>query len=900
MGHSHGSRDDNNEPDQLDKLADAGKETLQWPNNELGRLFWKSFLPLVTAEGMDRLGQDLPTPLQSAGIGASSLPMYMEYLIPDLIEQIKGGETADAMMTGLTSAAMGAGAITGDNELVKGGTFLNIFFQLAGMFEEMQEQDLEGEIERLENRIPHHVERWNAETEEWEQDVDAHDIEKGDIVRVQPGAMIPFDADVIAIDGEKEDAHGFADSRIISGQSILSNVDTAQKSAISQGAYVAGGDRIQSMRDALDTLQVTFEAYEEEDIDRLTDEVEDLLTSGQHEEALKRLQSGITSLSKLQNLSAEQKEALGRYDSGYFNTLKHEALGKSFTIQVNESFEASELMHNISAVKKAAESGEHLTNRETNIDKFANKWIWLMTGFVGTQFGIELFKGKGNDGKLTGEEISNGIRKSLELAIKMAPCPLMASGLSYPFMIRKLSGSYGINLASKGALERISEVDTVVFDMTGPLTQGKPEILTDESLSYRENGSAIDASDSDLEAELMMEAAKLEQFASHPVANAIQQYAADLHGVERIIPDENEVNLDEEDTKEAKSGIAGAIGDAHLSIGSARYITEKFGTPVPQEIQDQMQSLREQGRVVSLMRREKAGNVTWKVLSFDDPVRETTKDDKGREILGAKDTIAKLQSEGKRVIIATGDSQERAEIIARQLGLIDDNMSRDEIESIVRGDQKGTDKEEIVRSLQDEEGKKVLMVGDGNNDANALSKAHVSLAIKNMGGRLAEAAAQGQINHIGEIPGLINISRDTNQHVQRTSLFAKLWMGFLTATHLIGIKIGPVFASVLHELPTAAITWIAGNSTQRIATKELGEGNGSTDMSFTWKQATEFEKGMINAVGPKVGLAEKDKNLADASEDQKSQTPADPTLRDGAANDNGRGMDGDSQSVTTR
>jgi len=273
--------------------------------------------------------------------------------------------------------------------------------------------------------------------------------------------------------------------------------------------------------------------------------------------------------------------------------------------------------------------------------------------------------------------ISRAVAVSIAVLVIACPC---AMGLAVPAALTVGVGrgaQFGILFKGGESLERLSRIDTVALDKTGTLTLGKPKI------------TAVRSRDGISTERLLSFAASLEQRSEHPLARAVEQYAA-LIGVAtqpvtglRTIPGK---------------GVTGVVDGHPVCAGNAALFAE-LGIPLPGL------SLGLPGPGVT--RLFIAVNGTYAgYLEAEDELRE-----------GVSDVVRRLKSDGLRVIMLTGDSNSAAETVAKA-------ASVDEFYADLLPDQKLA----RIRDLQNK-GSRVAMVGDGINDAAALAQADAGLAI---------------------------------------------------------------------------------------------------------------------------------------------------------------------------
>jgi len=268
------------------------------------------------------------------------------------------------------------------------------------------------------------------------------------------------------------------------------------------------------------------------------------------------------------------------------------------------------------------------------------------------------------------------------VAVLIIACPC-ALGLATPMSIMVATGrgaSQGLLFRNAEAIEHLKQVDTVVVDKTGTLTEGRPE-LTDVQTVYGGD-----------EATLLALAAGLERASEHPLAEAIVRGARE-RGV-------RPKTVEGFESKTGK-GVRGDVGGHEVAIGNEALLQTVGVDASP--LAEALATLRAEGKTAMLVAidRRLAG-----LVAVADPVKES-----------APQAIRALHDEGVRVVMLTGDSRRTAEAVAKRLGI-------DEVFAEVLPDRKL----EVIESLR-KEGRFVAMAGDGINDAPALAAAQVGIAM---------------------------------------------------------------------------------------------------------------------------------------------------------------------------
>ena len=281
---------------------------------------------------------------------------------------------------------------------------------------------------------------------------------------------------------------------------------------------------------------------------------------------------------------------------------------------------------------------------------------------------------------LSGATFSFALASGIAVLVISCPCAL---GLATPTAIMVGTGrgaEQGILIKSGESLETAHLVDTVVLDKTGTITEGHPAV------------AAVRMAPGVTEAELLGLAASLEKASEHPLAEAIVRYAEEA-GVE--------VSQATEFAAEAGQGVSGMVSGRKVLAGNQKMMDAQKITLDGMDAE--AGKLSEEGRTVLYIA---ADQKLLGMIAVADPVKKTS-----------AEAIREMEQMGLDVVMLTGDHEKTARAIQKQLGI-----------SRVIAQVLPQDKEREVRRLQ-EEGHKVAMVGDGINDAPALARADVGIAI---------------------------------------------------------------------------------------------------------------------------------------------------------------------------
>jgi len=345
------------------------------------------------------------------------------------------------------------------------------------------------------------------------------------------------------------------------------------------------------------------------------------------------------------------------------------------------------------------------------------------------------------------------LSRATVFVVAAAPCALV---ISIPITLVAALGTAGRNgLLIKGGihLENLARVKVVALDKTGTLTRGRPEVTDVLVFSGHDEREVLEA------------AAALESRSQHPLAQAILRRAK-AAGLEPA-PAENF-------RSRTGAGAQGLVGGREFYIGSPKLFAD-LAVPVA-DVMDKVQHLQSQGKTVVMLGTHSSIQA---LFAISDPLRPE-----------AADAIAELKRAGiERVVMLTGDNPLAAEAIARQVGV-------DEVHAELSPE----DKTRKVAELEARYGK-VLMVGDGVNDAPALAAAHVGIAMGAAGTDVALETADVALmsDNLARLPYLIRFSRRTWNVVQQNLALSVVVIGSLIAGAVTGFFTLPV-AVLAHEI----------------------------------------------------------------------------------------------------
>ncbi len=360
-------------------------------------------------------------------------------------------------------------------------------------------------------------------------------------------------------------------------------------------------------------------------------------------------------------------------------------------------------------------------------------------------------------------QLPHALIAAVSVLIIACPCAL---GLATPISIMVATGrgaQASVLVRNAAALERLAAVDTLVVDKTGTVTEGKPSL------------TGVEAAHGFDEDEVLRLAAALEAGSEHPLAEAI------LHGAEA-----KGLKIDKAQGFEAVTGqgVKGCVGTREVLLGNAR-LMEASGIDVA-PLADAAETRRQNGETVMFLA---AGGKLAGIVAVADPIKES-----------AAESIAKLHALGLRIVMATGDNETTAKAVASKLGI-------DEVHAGLRPEEKLT----LIEGLQ-KKGDVVAMAGDGINDAPALAKADVGIAMGTGADVAMESAGLTLLK--GDLRGVVRgvkLARATMRNIKQNLFFAFFYnaIGVPVAAGVLypvaGILLSPIIAAAAMSMSSVSV-----------------------------------------------------------------------------------------------
>ncbi len=362
---------------------------------------------------------------------------------------------------------------------------------------------------------------------------------------------------------------------------------------------------------------------------------------------------------------------------------------------------------------------------------------------------------------ICGQSIGFALARGISVLVISCPCAL---GLATPVAIMVGNGmgaKNGIMFKTSASLEEAGRVQIIALDKTGTITKGEPQ--TTDVIS---NNCSED--------ELLTLAYSLEYKSEHPLAKA-------------IIKSAEEKSIEKYDITDFKAvtgnGLTGVLNGENIYGGNFKFINEK--TEIPNDIILKAEQLSEQGKTPLFFSKD---NVLMGIIAVADIIKEDS-----------PQAVKQLQNMGIKVVMLTGDNEKTANSIGKQAGV-------DKVIAGVLPD----GKERVIRELKSQG--KVAMVGDGINDAPALTRADIGIAI-GAGTDVAIDAADIVLmkSRLSDVPAAIRLSRATLRNIHENLFWAFIYnvIGIPLAAGMLfpifGLKLNPMFGAAAMSLSSFCV-----------------------------------------------------------------------------------------------
>ncbi|MEW6605610.1 MAG: heavy metal translocating P-type ATPase [Thermoproteota archaeon] len=345
------------------------------------------------------------------------------------------------------------------------------------------------------------------------------------------------------------------------------------------------------------------------------------------------------------------------------------------------------------------------------------------------------------------------------VAILVVACPC-ALGLATPTAVMVGMGkgaSNGVIFKGGDAIEALSKASIAIFDKTGTLTEGRPSVTDVVQLQMLQSG------DTQSENQVLEFAATAEQWSEHPLAKAIVEHARSKGIQPKDVDDFRAV---------PGMGVTAVYSGMNIKVGSPDFVSA-----VTEQAVERLQG---EGKTAVLVSVD--GRIVGAIGLLDSPKQ------------GAKESIASLKSLGIETAMLTGDNKKTAETVARAVG----------IERVFAG-VLPSGKVDIVRQIQ-QEGKKVVMVGDGINDAPALTAADIGIAVGSGTDLAVEAGGVVLVrSDIRDVVAAIKIARKTVSKIRQNLIYAFAYNVVLIPVAATGL-LYPALAGLAMAASSVSVT----------------------------------------------------------------------------------------------
>lgn len=356
------------------------------------------------------------------------------------------------------------------------------------------------------------------------------------------------------------------------------------------------------------------------------------------------------------------------------------------------------------------------------------------------------------------------------IAVLIIACPC-ALGLATPMSVMVGVGKgaqNGVLIKNAEALETLNKIDVLIIDKTGTITEGKPSV---EKVGFSEDFS---------EEEVLQYIVSLNQNSEHPLADATVKYGKEKNSD----PEASGIKTTDFNSVTGK-GVTGTINVRKIALGNEKMM-QQAGADISEALQKQVSEEQKKGKTVPML------SVEGKVVGFvviADKIKGTS-----------KKAINELQQKGIEVIMLTGDNHDTAKAVAAELNLAD-----------FKAEMLPQDKLEVVEKLH-AEGKKVAMAGDGINDAPALAKSDVGIAMGTGTDVAIESAGITLVK--GDLHGIVkafHLSEKVMSNIKQNLFFALIYnaLGVPIAAGVLfpifGILLSPMIAALAMSFSSVSV-----------------------------------------------------------------------------------------------
>jgi len=353
------------------------------------------------------------------------------------------------------------------------------------------------------------------------------------------------------------------------------------------------------------------------------------------------------------------------------------------------------------------------------------------------------------------------------IAVLIIACPC-ALGLATPMSVMVGVGKgaqSGVLIKNAEALEKLNKIDTLIIDKTGTITEGKPSVEKIGALDKNFN-----------EADVLQHIISLNRYSEHPLAEATIKYGEKLNLAFLKTSDFNSVS---------GKGVTGIIGGKKVALGNEKMMSE-VNASISNNLQEDVIAEQKRGKTVPFLA---INGLAVGYIVISDAIKETS-----------KRAINELQERGIDVIMLTGDNIDTARAVAKQLKLKD-----------FKAGMLPEDKLNVINSLQSK-GRQVAMAGDGINDAPALAKSDVGIAMGTGTDVAIESAGITLVK--GDLHGIVKahkLSKEVMKNIKQNLFFALIYntIGIPLAAGVLfpvfGILLSPMIAALAMSFSSVSV-----------------------------------------------------------------------------------------------
>jgi cation transport ATPase len=667
---------------------------------------------------------------------AAAYPLLRYMLVPDIIDQAKEREWADLAMTSLSTGIAGTGIALNNKDFIQSAGMLGFLFSLAGIIEESIEDNTKKGIEALEKLIPETVKVriYGGQGGGYELiDKPVADLKVGEKIWLNAGETIPTDSKILGAEGQARTA------MVRLTEAVTGETHSPVK-AIPIGETVQQG-LIAEKPMLIETLAHPTESSISRTIELL-------------ENAAEKGKGG----ARIQQI----------VNKGYVPLMM-----AAVAAQLGYGYVLDRQKHDTKLAEKKVELGKLIADENISNQALAD-----------AQKAYDDYE----DDHDSGHSFQHALKRATELAIKMAPCAIMAGLLVIPFTKYRLASKFNVKVRHNAVLEDLKNTQTVLSDVRGTLTTGQPlvkHIITHGGSDTKEMLSLL---------------ARAEGQSNHPVAKTIRQYA-EKEGVAFSLKDSDKI-------QELNGGIIAHLDGKEVRVGGQHFFE---AGEIPADLLEKANGFED--AVFA-----KTGK-KWALVGMEDPLRE-----------GAKEALHAMRKQGKKVVLMTGMNEASAQKIMARLneGMpeIKDNplTVHSELKNIVAGEATpgNIGKNHILDQYYNKNGTIALV--DGANDVSVAAlireRGGHALAIASTAADATKHAASMVIDGVHQIPELITLSQRMDMMMKTNFAAAGAWMAGLVGHHFFAQEEkqpSTVMSSILHEAPTVALTLASLYQSGRLA-----------------------------------------------------------------------------------